>query len=268
MPTTPHAQLVDPLLGASRNGKCLPGPYRPFAICKPGPDTVYPHITNGYEPGRPLLRFSHTHVAGTGGGSRYGNVGLTPFTGEPSVIRMPPFLLQPLRQEFDAIPSDESAELGIYRVTWQPYGIACELAATERAAVHRWRYPDGADAWFLLDGGAVIQHGLGAPGHRRLVEEWDGEGGSIGGTLEVVGEREIVGRCDLRGGWGHDHPYSVHFYLRSTRPFSRVLLATHAGTAPGGIGGAVCGAGARAACCVGAGGELGLEVGISFVSIA
>ena len=55
----------------------------------PGPSNVpgtgYPvapsHTTNGYDSRRPILRFSHTHVSGTGGMSRYGNIGVTPFVG-------------------------------------------------------------------------------------------------------------------------------------------------------------------------------------------
>src|SRR5579883_2699450 len=74
---------VDPFIGVDDPGNCLCGPYLPFSLIRLGPDTLVPQPTNGYRSNRPIIRFSHTHVSGTGGGGRYGNIGITPFIGLP-----------------------------------------------------------------------------------------------------------------------------------------------------------------------------------------
>lgn len=69
---------VDPFIGVDGENNCLCGPYLPNSIVRLGPDTLPPHLSHGYDSSRPIIRFSHTHVSGTGGGGRYGNVGFTP----------------------------------------------------------------------------------------------------------------------------------------------------------------------------------------------
>ncbi|MEM6757530.1 MAG: GH92 family glycosyl hydrolase [Planctomycetota bacterium] len=185
----------------------MPGPYLPLGLVRLGPDTQPPHRqTNGYDPGRPIARFSHTHVSGTGGQGRYGNVALTPFLGQPRL---------------DAGVYDrhrERAAVGYYAVDLLPAEIGCELSATPRCGVHRYRFPSSAQANVLLDGGACIQKAQYADPTRVRHDA----ARSIGGFIERVTPSadasspgaELVGRCDFRGGWGHDHPYSVYFAAR------------------------------------------------------
>jgi putative alpha-1,2-mannosidase len=189
--------LVDPLFAVNEPGNCLPGPYRPFGLVRVGPDVAYPQTTHGYRSGAPVVRISHTHVAGTGGCSRYGNIGLSPFAGEPRKNRMAPFLSPPLLRNSDAIPSHESARVGLYRATLEPYGIGYETTVSARVGLHRLRYPEGSQSWVLVDAASVIQTGLGVPGELRNVEEWDSEGACTGSEIEVVSERELSGAA----GW-------------------------------------------------------------------
>lgn len=214
------------------------------------------------------MRFSHTHVAGTGGCSRYGNVGLTPFTGPPDRRTSAPFLRAPLDSLAAAVPRDEEGEVGYYAVTLQPHGIRCELASTERVALHRYGYPDGVPAGLLVDAASVIRTGLGAPGALRDVEEWDSDAENTGGWVETVGPTETVGRGDFRGGWGHARPYSVFFCLQSDQPFANCELASAGGLVPGGLGGHAGGPGCRAILSFAEGTTVNLRVGISFVSVA
>src|SRR5712692_7847696 len=72
---------VDRFIGTDGRGNCLCGPFLPFSLVRLGPDTLAPQSTNGYSSTAPVIYFSHTHVSGTGGGSRYGNIGVMPFTG-------------------------------------------------------------------------------------------------------------------------------------------------------------------------------------------
>lgn len=185
-------EYVNPFLGVDKGGNCLCGPFLPFSIARPGPDTGAPHPPSGYRTGSPIIRFSQTHVSGTGGGGRYGNIGVTPFTGAAAARPAP------------QAAADEQATPGYYSVTLAPAGIGVELSCTPRVALHRYRFPTGAPAHLLFDAGAVIQT------NKDLTHT----GRSIGGFVESVSERALAGRADCKGGWGHDFPYSVFFYAQ------------------------------------------------------
>ena len=207
-------QHVDPFIGTDGPGSCLPGPYLPLGLVRLSPDTAPPQPTNGYSFRSPIARFSHTHVSGTGGMSRYGNIGVTPFIGHPRLAVEP----------FPA--HEEEAACGYYGVTAGNSGIRCELTATARVGVHRYRFPSGSTAQLLIDLGAVIQCEFSG-------FKWDPNGWparSTGGFVEFVSDRAVVGRADLQGGWGHDHPYSVYFYAETDRPFRTKRIGQHGST--------------------------------------
>jgi len=237
---------VNPLIGVNRPANCLPGPCLPLGLVRLSPDTLdIQWGTHGYRSDRPIRHFSHTHVSGTGGGGRYGNIGVMPFIGLP-------------RFELDAAtPRDETAAAGYYAVTLAESGIRVELTATPRTGIHRYRFPAGAEANLLIDAGCAIQIENHTPG--------ESTGASIGGFVEWVGDRELVGRGDYRGGWGHDFPYSVFFCARFDRPAARRLVADAAGPRTGTC---ACGVRSRAVAGFGAAGEVNVQVGISFVSLA
>ena len=238
---------VDPFIGVEGRGHCLCGPYLPLSLVRLGPDTLIPHPNNGYDSHHPIIRFSHTHVSGTGGGGRYGNIGITPFTGEP-------------RTSADTFSQeDEAAETGYYTVTLQPAGVKAELTVTPRVGVHRYTFPRESEANILIDVGAVIQttDALHIPGTTT--------GTSTGGFVEVVSKREIIGRGDFRGGWGHNFPYSVYFCAIFDIPASNIVVANTQGILPlSAADGADCKAIAR----FGQVEQVHLKVGISYVSIA
>ncbi len=190
---------VDPFIGVDAPGGCLCGPYLPFSLVRLGPDTLPPQFTNGYSTADPILRFSHTHVSGTGGLGRYGNIGVTPLLGKD-------------RLGADGYSrANERAAAGYYAVRLEPAGIEVELTSTARTGFHRYRFPAGGNALLLVDAGAVIQ-----PFHSPT----DPNGGPAvctGGFVEKISDTEVVGRGDFQGGWGHSFPYSVWFYARANR---------------------------------------------------
>lgn len=268
--------LVDPFHGTDGMGNCLVGPYLPFSLVRLGPDVCAPQPTSGYRSGRPIKCFSHTHVSGTGGGGRYGNIGVLPFCGVP---RWPVGSLD---------PSDEEAACGSYAVTLNPGNIRCELTSTPRTGVHRYRFapeppapaesggqrtrhstydphrpasgPGPMAANILLDVGAVIQVKSGdlkAPGV--------GTGASLSGFIEAISATELVGRGDFRGGWGHDFPYSVYFFARFEQVPEKIIVGNAAGAYPGV---AADGAGCWAVAHFGSLREVVLRVGISYCSVA
>ncbi len=236
---------VNPFIGVEEEGNCLCGPFLPHSMVRLGPDTAPPQSTNGYKSHMPIIGFSHTHLSGTGGQSRFGNIRVTPYLGVPRLQWDP--------QE----RGEEEARVGYYRVRLAPSGIEAELTTTARVGVHRYRFPDGAAANLFFDVGAVVQTRHCAP----VVNS----GGSIGGWCEYASSRELIGRGDFCGGWGHQFPYSVYFYaVWDVEPEER-MLGTHQGIYKSD---AVHGANCRASVRFAPGAVVNLRVGISFVSVA
>jgi len=236
---------VDPFLGVDGFGNTLCGPYLPFSLVRLGPDTLPPQKTNGYRSGEPILRFSHTHLSGTGGTGRYGNIGVMPFTGKP-------------RLQIDACEiSQEIAEAGCYGVTLEPSKIRVELTSTPRTGIHRYTFPAGQAGNILIDAGATVQNSYDHPKEKSPV--------SAGGYIEMVSDHEISGRADFVGGWGHLHPYSIYFFARAQRPWDQLLLGNNEGILNRD---AACGVNARAVLHYAEGQTVDLQVGISYLSVA
>ena len=238
---------VDPFIGLDNEGQCLCGPYLPFSLVRLGPDTLPPQGTSGYASDKPITGFSHTHVSGTGGLGRYGNIRITPMAGEP-------------RLGISGYGKrEEKAKAGYYSVVLEPDGIRAELASTERTGAHRYTFPEGARSLLLVDAGAVVQPFKGPLDYNGTAPV------SIGGFIEKISSTEIVGRGDLAGGWGHGYPYSVYFYLRADKPFE----SCQAGNAGGFVSACdVQGPNSKAVLDFGRQRSVELRVGISYVSIA
>lgn len=259
--------LVDGFFGVDSPGNCLVGPYLPFGLVRPGPDTLYPdHDTTGYRPGRPIIRFSQTHVAGTGGTARYGNIGITPFSDEPARFDSFPFLA-PKAAQVRQIPVEEESRIGYYGVTLPVAGIRCEITCGERSAFYRIRFPEDGGS-LLIDAGSVVRQGFCPPGEVLTTTGWDSDPRSIGGQIEILSDRELLGRSDLRGGWGHDKPYSIFFYITTDSDFEPVELLNRSGMVPAGVSRIVAGPDCRARIRFNRVRTLSLRIGISFVSCA
>ena len=234
---------VDPFIGVNWPGNCLCGPYLPYSLVRLAPDCVSPTDTTGYASGRPIKWFSHTHVAGTGGNGRYGNIGLMPFSGPVS---------NPAAQD----PKDETAELGYYLVLLKQSGVKVELASTPHVGAHRYTFPDAGGANVMINVGAVVRVGT---------EEKSHGGISTGGFVECVSDSEVIGRGDFKGGWGHSFPYSVYFCTRFNMPARERLVGNNAGLH---AGVAEDGPECKAVLTFGNIREVCVNVGVSFVSVA
>src|SRR5580658_1066459 len=127
------AKLVDPFLGASGGGNVFPGPVVPFGEIKPGPDMAAPagHDPNsGWNAADNIRGFSQTHVSGTGGGAKYGNILVMPTTGAVTPL------------DVQSPRADERASAGFYAVTLARYGVGVQIASARRSAIYEFRYPD------------------------------------------------------------------------------------------------------------------------------
>ncbi|NMD86189.1 hypothetical protein HF882_06280 [Victivallis vadensis] len=259
---------VNPQIGVDR-GNCLIGPYRPFSLVRLGPDCEIPHhTTTGYHSNSPVIGFSHTHVSGTGGVSRYGNIRVMPFTGIPLYHDAPPFFQVPWGRRSDAMLSREQTAVGYYAARQDFFGINLELTSTEHVGVHRYHFDDGREAWIFLDLGACIQALHTMPGEICPFEHWEQNPRSDGGFLEMSDCRTVRGRADLRGGWGNSMPYSVYFQMEFDQEIRCAEFANAGGMVPGGVMKLVSGKNCAGIFCFGKINELNIRVGISLVSIA
>jgi putative alpha-1,2-mannosidase len=188
--TTPNAPSrtahIDCFHGVDGTGSCLPGPYLPFSLVRVGPDTLNPN-PNSYASGQPLLRFSHTHVSGTGGSGRYANIGVVP---SPSRTGINPFA-------FEIV--DETARPGYYRAEVSPGPVTAELTSTPHAALHRYTFQGGPGSLGLDKPHIAIETGAVLCGE------------ALDGKAVWTDSQTCEGYGTLRGGWGHDEPYTIFF---------------------------------------------------------
>ena len=195
-------QFVDPRIGSVGVGRTFPGPSMPFGMCKPGPDcTVRPNA--GWAPMPEVVTgFSQTHVSGTGGGQKYGNILIQPFISPPKAGEV--------RGGLSQRRISETISLGYYSTTFES-GIRTEITASERCAFYRIHYPSG--------GGLLIDatHYLG----KNPVPDQREQQQFVGGETEVMNSHEVRGYSRVRGGWNNGDAYTVYFCLISDRPFSQ-----------------------------------------------
>ena len=185
-------KYVDPRIGSVGVGRTFPGPSMPFGMVKPGPDCgVQPNA--GWAPMPVAVTgFSQTHVSGTGGGQKYGNI-----------------LIQPMVDEHQAQKrTQETVELGYYSTTFES-GIRTEITTAERCAFYRFHFPQKGS--LLVD----ASHYLGKSDIPDLREAQQ----FVNGEVEVTGLTEMVGYSTVRGGWNNGDAYTVYFALVADKPF-------------------------------------------------
>jgi predicted alpha-1,2-mannosidase len=194
------AQFVDPFLGASGGGNVFVGPVVPFAMIKPGPDmaAAQGHDPNaGWNAKDDIRGFSQTHVSGTGGGAKYGNILVMPTTGTPSPLD-------------SASPrANEHASAGDYSVTLARYGVDAEITAARHSAIYRFRYPGAAQANLLFDVSHFLLSGM-RTGEFQILTASD---------VRIISPSEIAGSTSVKGGWNKQPvPYTVYFYAKTDTP--------------------------------------------------
>ena len=197
-------QYVDPCIGSEGVGRTFPGPAMPFGMCKPGPDcTIKPNA--GWAPMPEVVTgFSQTHVSGTGGGQKYGNVLIQPF------IRGEKLEVSGERNDYEQKRMSEDFALGYYTTTFEN-GIRTEITTSERCAFYRIHYPTNGS--LFID--ATHYLGKNPLPDRREQQQF------IGGEVEVVNNHEVRGYTRVRGGWNNGDAYTVYFCVVSDKPFKQ-----------------------------------------------
>ena len=196
----PLTQYVDPLIGTQGEGNTFPGATLPFGMVRLGPDCGDLTSNSGYIPQADIHGFSHTHVSGTGGGPKYGNVRVMPCTGEIDL------------KGGASAAVDEIAKAGLYKVTLAKHDIEVQLTSSHSVGFHRYRFPATPDAKILLDAGSFLSTAWcdGCTEEQELV----------GCEIEVVNDTLIEGYTRVRRGWNTGDAYTVYFSAHFDRPAS------------------------------------------------
>lgn len=192
-----HARFVDPFLGSSGGGNVFPGATVPFGMLKAGPDTGDNTANAGWTPDQAINGFSQTHVSGTGGGAKYGNILIQPTTGP----------ITP--QEHASGRSNERATAGYYGVTLTRYNIGVEIASARRTAIYRIVYPAVSQANLLFDAGHCLSSGLKQNEAQSLAAS----------SVSILSPTEVAGSTSVTGGWNQQpNAYTVYFYAVTDTP--------------------------------------------------
>ncbi len=146
----------------------------------------------------PVLGFSQTHVSGTGGGQKYGNILIQPYLGSD-------------RTDYAQQRVSEKIELGYYATDYAD-GICTEITTSERCAHYRIHYPQGTQPSLLVD----ATHFLGKDTVPDLRERQQ----FVGAEVEAISSHELRGFSRIRGGWNNGDAYTVYFCLTTDRPFT------------------------------------------------
>lgn len=188
---------VDPMIGTFPAGFTHPGAVRPRGMVALGPDTEGPFNYGGYLANNLFITgFSHVHMsAGVPQGGQFPVMPVVGpvLDGDLSDSGWPepfPHYASP----FDKLT--EVARPGYYAVTLLRYGVRAEMAATERAGLHRYAFPAVGPSQLVLHAGRDIKG-------RGPARVWLDEDGWLNGSMDV-----------------RSPDYTVHFAARLDRDFS------------------------------------------------
>lgn len=184
-------QYVDPRIGSEGVGRVFVGPSCPFGMVKPSPDcTVKPNSGWLPEPA-PVTGFGQVHVSGTGGGPKYGNILIMPFTG------------QLISLDHSSMRQDEKMALGYYSVKLKKHNIKTEITTAEKASFYKFTYPAKAAKALAIDAGFFL-------GEQPVPDAREAQQ-FVGAEIEVVSDTEVRGYSRIRGGWNNGAAYTVYF---------------------------------------------------------
>jgi predicted alpha-1,2-mannosidase len=193
---------VDPRIGSEGLGRVFIGPSAPFGMVKPSPDcTASPN--SGWLPMPAQVNgFSQVHVSGTGGGPKYGNVLIAPFCSGMD------------RTAHIDYRATEDISLAYYATTFAQSGIRTEITTAARASMYRFTYPADSAKALAVDAGFFLGESP-VPDAREAQQ-------LVGSEVQVVSDRELMGYTRIRGGWNNGRAYTVYFYVEADTPFQRV----------------------------------------------
>ncbi|MCM1451874.1 MAG: GH92 family glycosyl hydrolase [Clostridium sp.] len=251
------AEFVDPRIGSEGLGRTYVGPTVPFGMIKPSVDAAS-MPNSGWAPmPAPIIGFAQTHVSGTGGGQKYGNILLMPFVS-------------------DIGERENSAGVRGVKIKEGENGAGVRGVKIEEgengAGVRGGKIGEGRDSYLGESGLRIGKSGrisdvreseeieLGRYGcelasgivveltsaHAAAIYQFDYPKGKeaglavdagfflgvspvpdqretqqlVGSQIEVLSDTEVQGYSRVRGGWNDGRAYTVYFYAVCDKPFT------------------------------------------------
>lgn len=194
---------VDPMIGSEGDGRVFIGPSCPYGMVKPSPDcTVSPN--SGWLPlPKEVTGFSQVHVSGTGGGPKYGNIQIMPFSGT----------LDKLDQT--SYRAEENVKLGYYETVFKENQIKTEITTAEKVSFYRITYPENTSKNLKIDPGFFL--GENPEPNAREAQQF------VGSQIEIVSDTEVRGYSRIRGGWNNGRTYTVYFWAVFDQPIAKYV---------------------------------------------
>lgn len=162
---TDYTQYVDPMIGSGFHGHVFVGANVPYGLVQVGMTQLskgWDWCSGYHQSDSTVVGFAQMHLSGTGIGD-LGDIALMPYTGSGMRIK---------ERVYATYSHDrECARPGYYAVHLEPYDIDADFTATERVALHRYRFNAATEASILLD----LSNGIGwdAPIEGYLVQQSD-----------------------------------------------------------------------------------------------
>lgn len=193
-----HFLSVDPMIGSEGLGRVFIGPAYPFGMVKPSPDCgTGPN--SGWLPGAvPVTGFAQLHVSGTGGGPKYGNILVMPFTGSLD------------QQDQSSLRENETTKLGYYSVVLKKSQVKTEITTADKVSFYKFSYPSADSKSLKIDAGFFL-------GEQPVPDSRESQQ-FVGSEVELISPTEIKGYSRIRGGWNNGRAYTVYFYAVLDQP--------------------------------------------------
>jgi len=198
-----YYQHVDPFIGSQGEGNVFVGASTPFGMVKAGPD-VNQAANSGYDANLALELhgFSQIHVSGTGGGPKYGNILLMPYSGDFAQIQQ------------RSTRNNEQARAGYYSAQLDKWQITAELTTTNKAAFHQYTFKDNHQNAIKIDGGFFL-------GEKKTPDAREAQQ-FVGSEVDVISTSAIKGYSRIRGGWNNGDAYTVYYYAMFDQPCQKI----------------------------------------------
>ncbi|MBR4849531.1 MAG: GH92 family glycosyl hydrolase [Alistipes sp.] len=191
---------VDPFIGTMGDGNIVVGPSAPFGMAKPSPDCAR-NKPSGWKPmPTPVNGFSQIHLSGTGGGPKYGNILIQPFSDSMEGRSHP------------QLRRSEEASLGYYHSVFEESDISTEITTSKRVSFYRFGYPQKGLKGLAVDCGFFLT------GRRSRKVPFEAQD-LVGSEIQILSDREVCGYSRVKGGWNNGRAYTVYFHLISDTPF-------------------------------------------------
>jgi len=187
-----YTKYVDPMIGADNGGYAFPGATLPYGMVKLGPDCNNLTENAGWQKDTPVVGFTHTHLNGSGGGCKYGNISFMASTGDMNPA------------DYASVYSDAVAKVGLFSINLDRYDVKARLSATRHAGFHEYTFPETDKANVFVDLGKFLAS--------IEIQEF------VGSEVTVLSDTEIQGYQRIRGGWNYSEAFTVYFYAKFDTP--------------------------------------------------